>query len=77
MVLYPTSDLSKAAAKVLKKDLKVQLTADLAQFLNQDFAKVVSKFADPSYLKALVGRYYQSKSGEFLNPEPPETPPKK
>lgn len=66
MVLYPTSDLSKAAAKVLKKDLRVQLTASMAMFLNKEFAKLASKFAEPSHLKSLIGQYYQQQSNQFL-----------
>lgn len=66
MVLYPTSDLCKAAAKVLKKDLRTQLTADLANFLNQEFAKCVGKFAEPANLKSLLGQYYQKKSNLLL-----------
>jgi hypothetical protein len=77
MVLYPTSDVSKAAAKVLKKDLKVQLTADLAMFLNQEFAKSVGKFAQPSHLKSLVGQYYQQQSNQFLDTGSSETDPNK
>jgi hypothetical protein len=77
MVLFPTSDLSKAAAKVLKKELKLQLTLDLAQFMNQDFAQTVAKYSEPSYLKSLVGRYYQKQSNQFLDHGSSETEPNK
>jgi len=77
MVLFPTSDLSKAAAKALKKDLKVQLTADLAMFLNKEFAKIVVKFSEPSHLKSLVGQYYQQQSNLLLQQAPPKTDPNK
>lgn len=77
MVLYSTSDLAKTAAKILKKELKVQLTANLAMFLNQEFANSVGEFAEPSHLKSLVGQYYQQQSNQFLNPGSSETDPNK
>ncbi len=77
MVLYPTSNLSKAAAKVLKKDLKVQLTVGLAMFLNQEFAKIAGKFSEPNHLKSLVGQYYQQQSNQFLDPGLTEIDPNK
>ena len=66
MQLYPTSALTKRAAKVLKNEVKVQLTADLAAFLNDEFTKANAKFADKGHLNALVGSYYQAKSAQFL-----------
>ncbi|MCX6922385.1 MAG: hypothetical protein NT154_04095 [Verrucomicrobia bacterium] len=73
MVLYPTSELSKAAAKVLKKELKMALTADLAQFLNREFAQSVGQFAEARHLQALVGQYYQNKSSLLLKQAGSET----
>lgn len=70
MVLYPTSELSKAAAKVLKRDLKIELSHELAKFLNKEFAMSTSKFAEPAHLKALVGRYYQQQSNLLMQASP-------
>jgi len=73
MQLYPTSNLTKLAGKTLRNHLKVQLTADLASFLNQEFATETAKFADTAFLNKLVGKYYQTKSNQLLGKTPVET----
>lgn len=77
MTLYPTSNLSKAAVKFLKNDLKLQPTTDLVQFLNREFAKISGKFAEPGYLKSMVGQFYQEQSILLMKQASPEATPKK
>jgi len=69
MTLYPTSELSKNAAKTLRRELKIELTADLAQFLNVEFSKANAKFAEKDHLKQLLSDYYGGKSREFGGPD--------
>jgi len=65
MHLFPTNRLARRATKTLK-EMKVELTPELAELINSEFSTYTDTFVQRDNLRYLVGRFHQRQVARFF-----------